>query len=107
MPQLGSDEKPFMVHPKGIVSKESRFRKGFNKKKYSENYDRIFNSKSKKDKAQIMKKVMGNDRAAYNLGSYVSVQEFERHCGLKTVRPNAQSSGGEPKAVAIAIKVSK
>ena len=32
MPQLGSDEKPFMVHPKGIVSKESRFRKGFNKK---------------------------------------------------------------------------
>ena len=51
MPQLGSDEKPFMVHPKGIVSKECRFRKGFNKKKYSENYDRIFNSKSKKDKA--------------------------------------------------------
>ena len=54
-----------------------------------------------------MKKVMGNDRAAYNLGSYASVQEFERHCGLKTVRPNAQGSGGGTKAVAIAIKVSK
>ena len=46
MPQLGSEEKPFMVHPKGAVSKESRFRKGFNKVKYSENYDRIFNSKN-------------------------------------------------------------
>ena len=95
MPQLGSDEKPFMVHPKGIVSKESRFRKGFNKKKYSENYDRI------------MKKVMGNSRAAYNQGSYVSIQEFERHCGLKNVRPNSQGSGGGTKAVAIAIKVAK
>tara|TARA_R110001632_G_scaffold200302_1_gene322926 strand:- start:646 stop:801 length:156 start_codon:yes stop_codon:yes gene_type:complete len=51
MPQLGSEEKPFMVHPKGIVSKKSRFRKGFNKKKYNENYDQIFNSKSKTNKA--------------------------------------------------------
>jgi|TARA_B100000524_G_scaffold340100_1_gene232919 hypothetical protein len=51
MPQLGSEEKPFMVHPKGAVSKESRFRKGFNKAKYSENYDRIFNSDKKKSKS--------------------------------------------------------
>jgi hypothetical protein len=53
-----------------------------------------------------MKKVMDNSRAAYNQGSYVSVQEMERHCGSKTVRPNAQGSGGT-KAVAIAIKVSE
>ena len=46
-------------------------------------------------------------RAAYNQGSYVSIQDFERHCGLKTVRPNAQGSGGGTKAVAIAIKVAK
>ena len=54
-----------------------------------------------------MKKVMDNSRAAYNQGSYVSIQEFERHCGLKNVRPNAQGSGGGTKAVAIAIKVAK
>jgi|TARA_R110000824_G_scaffold233160_3_gene421309 hypothetical protein len=54
-----------------------------------------------------MKKVMGNSRAAYNQGSYVSIQEFERHCGLKNVRPNSQGSGGGTKAVAIAIKVAK
>ena len=40
-----------MVHPKGVVSKESRFRKGFNKAKYSENYDRIFKATKKKDKS--------------------------------------------------------
>ena len=31
MAQIGSEDKPFMLHPKGAVSKESRFRKGFNK----------------------------------------------------------------------------
>ena len=41
MPQIGSDEKPVMFR-KAIVSKESRFRKHFDKKKYDENYDRIF-----------------------------------------------------------------
>jgi hypothetical protein len=42
MPQIGSDEKPFVVNTGTTVSKESRFRKGFNKAKYDENYDRIF-----------------------------------------------------------------
>ena len=42
MAQLGSDEKPVMFR-KAIVSKNSRFRKNFDKKKYDENYDRIFN----------------------------------------------------------------
>ena len=41
MAQLGSNEKPVMFR-KAIVSKESRFRKHFDKKKYDENYDRIF-----------------------------------------------------------------
>ena len=41
MAQLGSDEKPVMFR-KAIVSKDSRFRKNFDKKKYDENYDRIF-----------------------------------------------------------------
>jgi len=41
MSQIGSNEKPVMFR-KAIVSKESRFRKHFDKKKYDENYDRIF-----------------------------------------------------------------
>ena len=49
MAQIGSDERPVMFR-KAIVSKESRYRKGFNKKKFDENYDRIFNSKTKKGK---------------------------------------------------------
>ena len=44
MAQIGSNEKPVMFR-KAIVSKESRFRKHFDKKKYDENYDRIFNNK--------------------------------------------------------------
>ena len=44
MPQLGSDEKPVMFR-KAIVNKDSRFRKHFDKKKYDENYDRIFRQK--------------------------------------------------------------
>ena len=42
MAQIGSDEKPFVVSTGTIASKESRFRKGFNKAAYDENYDRIF-----------------------------------------------------------------
>ena len=44
MPQLGSDERPVMFR-KAIVNKDSRFRKNFDKKKYDENYDRIFRQK--------------------------------------------------------------
>ena len=50
MAQIGSEEKPVMFR-KAIVAKESRFRKGFNKTKYSENYDRIFKSDKKKSKS--------------------------------------------------------
>ena len=52
MAQIGSDEKPFMLHPKGAVSKESRFRKGFNKTKYDQNYENIFGHKTELDIAR-------------------------------------------------------
>tara|TARA_X000001382_G_scaffold50417_1_gene34176 strand:- start:470 stop:661 length:192 start_codon:yes stop_codon:yes gene_type:complete len=42
MAQIGSNENPVMFR-KAIVSKNSRFRKGFDKSKYDENYDKIFN----------------------------------------------------------------
>jgi len=46
MPQIGSNERPVMFR-KAIVSKDSRFRKHFDKKKYDDNYDRIFRQKEK------------------------------------------------------------
>ena len=45
MAQIGSDEYPVMFR-NAIVSKGSRFRKHFDKKKYDDNYDRIFKKKS-------------------------------------------------------------
>ena len=46
MPQIGSEEKPFVVSTGTIVSTESRHRKGFNKSAYDLNYDRIFKKDS-------------------------------------------------------------
>ena len=51
MAQLGSDESPVMFR-KAIVSKDSRFRKHFDKKKYDKNYDRIF--KKEKSPSEYM-----------------------------------------------------
>jgi len=51
MPQIGNNDKPVMFR-KAIVSKESRFRKGFNKDKYQENYERIFGDKKEIDIAR-------------------------------------------------------
>ena len=45
MAQIGSDENPVMFR-NAIVSQGSRYRKHFDKKKYDENYDRIFKKKS-------------------------------------------------------------
>ena len=42
MAKIGSEEKPFLMSTGTIASKKSRFRKGFNKATYDENYDRIF-----------------------------------------------------------------
>jgi hypothetical protein len=39
--QIGSDNNPMMFR-KTLVSKESRFRKGFDKNRYQANYDRVF-----------------------------------------------------------------
>ena len=50
MPQLGTDEKPFVMSTGTIASKESRFRKKFNKKSYDFNYDRIFRKASENKK---------------------------------------------------------
>tara|TARA_B100001250_G_scaffold283462_1_gene245608 strand:+ start:151 stop:375 length:225 start_codon:yes stop_codon:yes gene_type:complete len=52
LPQLGTDEKPFVMSTGTIASKKSRFRKKFDKKAYDFNYDRIFN-KASKDKKEI------------------------------------------------------
>ena len=54
MPQLGSDERPVMFR-KAIVNKDSRFRKHFDKKKYDDNYDRIF--RKKEDMITIQRKL--------------------------------------------------
>ena len=54
MAQLGSDESPVMFR-KAIVNKDSRFRKNFDKKKYDENYDRIF--RQKEDMITIQRKL--------------------------------------------------
>tara|TARA_Y100000361_G_scaffold140497_1_gene144655 strand:+ start:3061 stop:3303 length:243 start_codon:yes stop_codon:yes gene_type:complete len=48
MPQIGSDENPMMFR-KTFASKESRFRKKFNKEAYDFNYDRIFNKEPKNE----------------------------------------------------------
>ena len=50
MPQFGSEETPFNMSTGTIASKESRFRKKFNKEAYDFNYDRIFNKASKDSK---------------------------------------------------------
>jgi|TARA_R110000787_G_scaffold91272_1_gene192529 hypothetical protein len=42
MAKIGSEEKPFVMSTGTIASEKSRFRKGFNKATYDENYDRIF-----------------------------------------------------------------
>ena len=47
--QLGTDEKPFVVKTGTIASKESRFRKKFNKEAYDFNYDRIFKKEHKNE----------------------------------------------------------
>jgi hypothetical protein len=50
LPQFGSEETPFNMSTGTIASKESRFRKKFNKEAYDFNYDRIFNKASEDSK---------------------------------------------------------
>ena len=61
MSQIGSEEKPVMFR-KAIVSKESRYRKGFNKQKFDENYDRIFKHVSEFDICRKKSKTFSSDQ---------------------------------------------
>jgi hypothetical protein len=61
MPQIGNNENPVMFR-KAIVSKDSRFRKGFDKDKYQENYDRIFGNKSELEIARETSKTFSMEQ---------------------------------------------
>lgn len=47
---------------KAIVSKDSRFRKGFDKDKYQENYDRIFGTKTELEIARETSKTFSMEQ---------------------------------------------
>ena len=61
MPQIGNNENPVMFR-KAIVSKDSRFRKGFDKDKYQENYERIFGNKSELEIARETSKTFSMEQ---------------------------------------------
>jgi hypothetical protein len=61
MPQIGNNEKPVMFR-KAIVSKDSRFRKGFDKDKYQENYERIFGNKNELEIARETSKTFSMEQ---------------------------------------------
>ena len=61
MPQIGTNEKP-VIFRKAIVSKDSRFRKGFDKDKYQENYDRIFGKTTELDRARETSKTFSMEQ---------------------------------------------
>jgi hypothetical protein len=61
MPQIGNNENPVMFR-KAIVSKDSRFRKGFDKDKYQENYERIFGNKNELEIARETSKTFSMEQ---------------------------------------------
>jgi len=61
MPQIGNNDKPVMFR-KAIVSKDSRFRKGFDKDKYQENYNRIFGNKTELEIARETSKTFSMEQ---------------------------------------------
>ena len=61
MPQIGTNEKP-VIFRKAVVSKDSRFRKGFDKDKYQENYDRIFGNKNELEIARETSKTFSMEQ---------------------------------------------
>jgi len=61
MPQIGNNENPVMFR-KAIVSKDSRFRKGFDKDKYQENYNRIFGNKTELEIARETSKTFSMEQ---------------------------------------------
>ena len=61
MPQIGTNEKP-VIFRKAVVSKDSRFRKGFDKDKYQKNYDRIFGKTTELDIARETSKTFSMEQ---------------------------------------------
>jgi len=61
MPQIGNNDNPVMFR-KAIVSKDSRFRKGFDKDKYQENYNRIFGNKTELEIARETSKTFSMEQ---------------------------------------------
>jgi len=51
MPMIGNEQKPVTFRQKTIVAKESQMRRGFDKKAYDSNWDRIF-GKAKKEESE-------------------------------------------------------
>ena len=47
MPLIGNEQKPVTFRQKTIVAKESQMRRGFDKKAYDSNWDRIFGKNNK------------------------------------------------------------
>ena len=50
MPQLGSEKDPIRMSERRTSKIRGRFLKHEDRKRYSDNYDKIFNSKSKNSK---------------------------------------------------------
>ena len=61
MATIGSENNP-VVFRKAIVSKESRFRKGFDRAKYQENYDKIFNKSSDQKNDRALSKTFSTEQ---------------------------------------------
>jgi len=61
MATIGSENNP-VVFRKAIVSKESRFRKGFDRAKYQENYDKIFNKSSDQKSDRALSKTFSTEQ---------------------------------------------
>ena len=61
MATIGSENNP-VVFRKAIVSKESRFRKGFDRAKYQENYDKIFNKSPDQKNDRALSKTFSTEQ---------------------------------------------
>ena len=103
MAQIGSEEKPVMFR-KAIVAKESRFRKGFNKSKYDQNYEKIFgHNHIKRRKRWCMAEKTDTYNQQHN---YSDIQDFERNCAAKSnVLAVATGYGEKEQALEVRVKV--
>lgn len=63
MPLIGNAEKPVTFRQKTVVSKESQMRKGFDKKAYDDNWERIFGNKSELEIARETSKTFSMEQS--------------------------------------------